>query len=158
MTEAIRSDVVVEVRPERAFEVFAAELGCWWPAEYSWSQDVLEEIGIEQREGGMCFERGPYGFRCDWGRVLAWEPPERLTIAWQVTPRREPEPNPAKASEVEVRFIPEGEGRTTVRLEHRAFERHGEDGGQYAQMLGSPRGWPFLLERFASACGRDSSG
>ena len=72
-------------------------------------------------------------------------------IAWQISPRREPEPNPAKASEVEVRFEDDG-GGTSVRLEHRAFERHGDDGGEYAQMLGSAHGWPLLLDRFATAC------
>jgi hypothetical protein len=85
-------------------------------------------------------------------------PPGRLLVAWQISPRREPEPNPAKASEVEVRFSADGDRRTTVRLEHRAFERHGEDGGRYAQMLGSSQGWPFLLERFAAACGAGTSG
>jgi hypothetical protein len=49
--------------------------------------------------------------------VLVWDPPDRLVITWQISPRREPEPNPAKASEVEVRFGAEGDGRTSVRLE-----------------------------------------
>jgi uncharacterized protein YndB with AHSA1/START domain len=152
MSETIEQAVTVEVSVERAFEVFADELDSWWPREYSWSQDVLEDIGIEPHEGGMCFERGPYGFRCDWGRVLEWNPPVRLVFAWQISPRREPEPNPAKASEVEVRFDDGGDGRTRVRLEHRNFERHGEGGAEYARMLGSPQGWPLLLDRFAAAC------
>jgi uncharacterized protein YndB with AHSA1/START domain len=153
MTDAVRTDVAVEVSPERAFEVFTGELSSWWPPEYSWSQDVLEDIGIEPREGGLCFERGPYGFRCDWGRVLDWDPPRRLVIAWQISPGREPEPNPAKASEVEVSFEEDGEGGTSVRLEHRAFDCHGDNGAEYARMLGSPQGWPLLLDRFGAACG-----
>jgi uncharacterized protein YndB with AHSA1/START domain len=147
-----RHQVEVPVPPARAFAVFAEQLGSWWPPEYSWSGEVLEEIGIEPREGGLCFERGPHGFRCDWGRVLAWEPPDRLDLAWQISPRREPVPDPSKASVVEVRFEATG-GGTAVSLEHRAFERHGEEGASYEEMLGSPQGWPFLLERFAGASG-----
>lgn len=151
MPDVTAHSVLLEVPPERAFEILAHELGSWWPAEYSWSGDVLEEIGIEPHEGGLCYERGPHGFRCDWGRVLVWDPPQRLVFAWQISPRREPEPNPAKASEVEVRFGAREGGGTKVELEHRAFERHGEEGAQYEQMLDSPQGWPFLLERFAAA-------
>ncbi len=150
MTDRVNASVVVTVEPEEAFDLFARRLAAWWPPEYSWSQDVLEDIGIEPHEGGLCFERGPHGFRCDWGRVLAWDPPRRLLIAWQISPRREPEPNPAKASEVEVRFEGDGDGGTTVAVEHRAFERHG-NGAKYAEMLGSPQGWPYILDRFAAA-------
>jgi hypothetical protein len=79
-------------------------------------------------------------------------------IAWQIGPRREPEPNLEKASEVEVRFDEGVDGGTSVRLEHRAFERHGDGGEGYAQMLGAPQGWPFLLDRFAAACAAAGGG
>jgi uncharacterized protein YndB with AHSA1/START domain len=157
VSETVNAAVVVEVPPERAFEVFASELASWWPPQYTWSQEVLEDIGIEPYEGGMCFERGPHGFRCDWGRVLAWEPPRRLVFAWQISPGREPVPNPAKASEVEVRFDSADSGAAGVRLEHRAFERHG-GGADYARMLRAAEGWPFLLDRFAAACAARTSG
>jgi uncharacterized protein YndB with AHSA1/START domain len=158
VTDSIQAEVTVQVTDERAFEVFVDNFASWWPPEYSWSQDVLEDIGIEPHEGGLCFERGPHGFRCDWGRVLDWDPPRRLVIAWQISPRREPEPNPAKASEVEVQFDADGEGGTSVRLEHRAFERHGDDADEYARMLGSEQGWPWLLDRFAAACAEAAGG
>ena len=145
--------VEVQVPPARAFAVFAEELGSWWPAKYSWSGEVLEEIGIEPQQGGLCFERGPHGFRCDWGRVLAWEPPDRLVLAWQISPRREPVPDPSKASEVEVSFEGSAGGGTAITLEHRRFERHGDEGAGYEEMLGSPQGWPFLLERYAAEAG-----
>jgi hypothetical protein len=50
---------------------------------------------------------------------------------------------------VEVRFDADGDGGTTVAVEHRGFDRHG-DGAEYAQMLDSPQGWPYILERFAA--------
>jgi uncharacterized protein YndB with AHSA1/START domain len=79
---------------ERAFATFSDGLAGWWPREYTWAQDTLETIAIEPREGGRCFERGPHGFHCDWGRVLAWDPPDRLAFTWQIGPDRVPEPNP----------------------------------------------------------------
>ena len=142
--------VEVTVSPARAFTVFAAGLGEWWPREYTWSQDVLEGIGIEPlAEGGLCFERGPHGFSCHWGRVLAWEPPTRLVLAWQIAPSRAPEPDPARASTVAVAFAPVG-GGTRVSLEHRDFERHGEGWQDYEAGMGSPQGWPYILERYRS--------
>jgi uncharacterized protein YndB with AHSA1/START domain len=154
MTEPIVAGVSVQASPERAFEVFTEGLGSWWPREYTWSQDVLEEIGIEPRADGLCYERGPYGFRCDWGRVLAWEPPRRIVFTWQIGPNREPQPDPGRASEVTVRFGDDGGGGARVELEHRAFDRHGEQGADYAAALGSQQGWPFMLARFAEVLAR----
>ena len=99
--EPVRIRVVVRQDPAQAFALFTEHLGRWWPRAYTWSQDTLEHIGIEPRVGSRCFEIGPHGFHSDWGRVLEWDPPRRLRIAWQISPRREPEPNPLKASESE---------------------------------------------------------
>ena len=48
----------------------------------------------------------------DWGKVLAWEPPARLLLDWQI--------GEASGTEVEVTFEPEGPGSRVV-LEHRGF-------------------------------------
>jgi uncharacterized protein YndB with AHSA1/START domain len=131
------------------FALFTTGFARWWPAEYTWSGDALVEIGIEPREGGHCFELGPGGFRCDWGTVTAWEPPRRLVFLWQIGPGREPVPDPSRAGEVEVRFGDDGR----VDLEHRGFDRHGDGGAAYADGMGSPQGWPYILKRFAAAAG-----
>jgi len=148
--QPIRRAVRVHAPPERAFSVFADGLATWWPREYSWAGAVVDTIAIEPREGGRCFERGPYGFSCDWGRVLIWEPPQRLAFTWQITPERLPQPDPAKASEVDVSFSPEGSG-TDVSLEHRGFERHGEGSAEYRIGMDMPEGWMLLLERYRAA-------
>ncbi len=148
--EPIRESVTVPVPVEQAFAGFV-DLARWWPHEYTWAADTLEDIGIDpQAEGGHCYERGPHGFTCHWGRVLLWDPPARLVFAWQIAPDRVPEPNPARASEVEVRFQPAGLSSTRVDLEHRTFARHGEAGDAYRQALASPQGWPYMLGRYAS--------
>jgi uncharacterized protein YndB with AHSA1/START domain len=148
---AFRHSLTVPGPPERAFVAFAEGFSAWWPREYTWSQESLDTIAIEPRAGGRCFERGPEGFQCDWGRVLAWEPPHRIVFTWQIGPSREPVPNPAKAGEVEVSFRAAGGADTRVELEHRGFARHGEAGAGYREMMGSPQGWPLILDRFAES-------
>ena len=147
----IHRAIEVPLSAERAFGFFTEHFALWWPREYTWGQEVVEDIGLEPREGGLCFERGPYGFRCDWGRVLSWEPPRRLVLAWQISARREPQPNPAKASTLEVTFAADTPQRTRVLLEHRDFERHGGGAPEYCAALASPRGWSWILDRYVTA-------
>jgi uncharacterized protein YndB with AHSA1/START domain len=81
--------------------------------------------------------------------VLTWDPPSRVVLAWQLT--NEWAYDPAFTTEVEVRFIPEGESRTRVELEHRDLDRYGEHGQAMQDAFGSPNGWSGLLERYAAA-------
>lgn len=148
--EPVRQAVRVAVPARDAFAAFVDGFGHWWPREYTWSGESLEAIGIEPRPGGACWERGPYGFRLDWGRVLAWEPPHRLGFSWQLGMDRLPIPNPSQASVVEVRFTPHGT-ETAVELTHEAFGRHGADGAAYRDAMAAPQGWPRILERYAAS-------
>lgn len=146
----ISRTLIVKSAVDRAFALFTEGLATWWPRMYTWAGDVLEVIAIEPRVDGRCFERGPHGFTCDWGRVLVWEPPHRLVFTWQISPKREPQPNPDKASEIEVRFIAEGRATTRVVFEHRGFERHGEGGAAYRAGLASAEGWTMILDCYAA--------
>jgi uncharacterized protein YndB with AHSA1/START domain len=145
-------EITVDAPPDRAFSLFTEGMTAWWPPEYTWAQKTLDHIAIEPVEGGRCFERGPHGFTCDWGRVVTCEPPGRIAFTWQISPQRVPQPDPAQASMVEVRFTPAGDSGTRVALEHRHFSRHGEGAEGYEAAMSSPQGWPLLLERFAAAC------
>ncbi len=95
-SHTIKQTLTVPGSVDRAFHVFTEELNMWWPNEYTWSGEVLETIEIEPRKNGRCFERGPHGFECDWGRVLVWQPPDRLVFTWQIAPDRVPQPDPKK--------------------------------------------------------------
>jgi hypothetical protein len=81
--------------------------------------------------------------------VLAYEPPARFVFSWDVALSWERESDPARTSEVEVRFISEGAYRTRVELEHRNLERHGEGWEKMRDAVGSPGGWRRGLEAFA---------
>lgn len=148
--------VHVPISPALAFRDFVHDFNTWWPQAYTWSGDVLDMIAIEPHVGGTCFERGPHGFRIDWGRVLVWEPSTRVAFTWQISPARVPVPDPAQASEVEVRFGAAAEaGQAQVTLEHRHFARHGEGAATYREALASPEGWPYILDQYAAFCGRE---
>jgi uncharacterized protein YndB with AHSA1/START domain len=82
--------------------------------------------------------------------VLAYEPPARLLLSWHIDGAYRVDPDPAKASEVEVRFVAEGDG-TRVELEHRHFERHADGGEEVAGTVGSEGGWSGLLAMYAQA-------
>ena len=86
--------------------------------------------------------------------MLAYEPPDRVLISWDINPQWQIETDPAKTSEVEVRFIAEAPERTRVELEHRNLDRHGDGWEQMRDAVGSEGGWPRGLHAFAQRLGR----
>jgi uncharacterized protein YndB with AHSA1/START domain len=80
--------------------------------------------------------------------IVVDAPLDRLVFSWDIGVQWQVETDPEKASEVEVRFIPEGE-RTRVALEHRHLDRHGECWEGMREGVGAPDGWPLYLQRYA---------
>ena len=145
----IMRQVLLPVRSSKqAFEKFV-DFSTWWPKEYTWSKDVLKTVGIEARKGGFCYEESIHGFRLNWGTVIQWDPEKTLIFLWQIGPNSVPEPNPEKASEVQIDFVAE-EARTLLKLEHRNFERYGEQEAAYRAAMDSEYGWDYLLARYQS--------
>jgi uncharacterized protein YndB with AHSA1/START domain len=147
---AVRRTITVDASQERAFEVFTSQFGTWWPKEYSISEAGLADFVVEPKAGGRWYELAKDGKEYDTGRVIAFEPPARLTLAWHLNGSFQYDPDPAHASEVEVRFIPETATRTRVELEHRGIERHGGDADAVRGIVDSPQGWSHCLEAFAT--------
>jgi uncharacterized protein YndB with AHSA1/START domain len=141
----------VGVSRERAFEVFTQQLGTWWPKEYSIGEADLADFVVEPEVGGRWYEVGVDGTECDTGRVIAYEPPERFTLAWQLDAAWQYDPDPTHASEVEVRFVEEGPDSTRVELEHRSFERHGAGAEGVRGGVDDAQGWTYCLDMFAKA-------
>jgi uncharacterized protein YndB with AHSA1/START domain len=148
---SVETSIVVEAPAERAFSVFTEGIGSWWPPEHHILEGELAEMVFEPRVGGHVYDRATDGRECRWARVLAYEPPRRFVISWEIGLDWQIEPNPERASEIEVRFLPEGPARTRVELEHRNLERHGEGWEQMRAAVGSPDGWGTGLRRFAEA-------
>lgn len=152
MIDAINAGVTVPLGTDAAFTMFVDELTLWWPREYTWSGQVLDTIAIEPRPNGRCFERGPHGFECDWGRVVEVERGSSIAFLWQISPSRAPEPDPSKASLVRVRFADAGSDGTHVELTHDGFDNHGSDSTAYRDGMASAKGWPWILARYGHAC------
>jgi uncharacterized protein YndB with AHSA1/START domain len=146
---SINQSLSVEAPRERAFSVFTEGLDSWFPREYNLLAVDIEERIFEPREGGRIYDRGTDGSECSWGRVRAYEPPERVVFAWAISPQWQIEEDDAKVSEVEVRFTEEAPNRTLVELEHRHLERHGEGWEQLRESLTAEGGWAWCLQRFA---------
>ena len=143
----IHKEIRVTAPPARAFDLFTAGMSQWWLKTHTINptKSPLKDIIIEPRRDGRWFERGEDGSECQWGKVLAWEPPARVLLAWQINSAWQFDP--ALITEVEIRFTPEGSG-TKVELEHRHLERLGD--GAEALRDAFQRGWGMLLEEFAT--------
>ena len=146
---SVRESIVVEAPIERAFRVFTEDFGSFKPPEHNLLGAEIAETVFEPREGGHLYDRGVDGSECRWARVLAYEPPERVVISWDINPQWQVEKDSKKTSEVEVRFIAESPQRTRVELEHRNLDRHGDGWEPERDAVGSEGGWPLYLQRFA---------
>jgi len=146
---SIRKMVIVEAPTEIAWRVFTEKLGTWWPlAHYKIGKANAVDALIEPGVGGRWYERGDDGSTCDWGTVLAWDPPSRLVLSWDIT--ADWEYDQQLKTEVEIRFVPEGANRTRVELEHRRLDRYGARRDEMRRIFEN-EGWSRLLELFARA-------
>jgi uncharacterized protein YndB with AHSA1/START domain len=146
---SVRAQVVVDAPLERAFSVFTEGFGSFKPPEHNMLAVEIAETVFEPRVGGHLYDRGVDGSECRWSRVLAYEPPHRVVLSWDISPQWQLETDLEKTSEVEVRFVSEAPERTRVELEHRNLERHGEGWEGEREGVASEGGWPLYLLRFA---------
>lgn len=136
--------VTVKAPPARAFAVFTGSIAKWWPTGQTIGARPHVDIIIEPHGGGRWFERSADGVETEWGRVLAWEPPNRLLLAWQIG--ADFKYDASLETEVELTFVAKADG-TLVTLEHRNLERFGAAAESMATTLGG--GWPKFLQLFA---------
>jgi uncharacterized protein YndB with AHSA1/START domain len=102
-------------------------------------------VVFEPALGGRIFEVWADGSEHDWGRVTAWQPPVRVVLDWNPNDLDQP------FTEVEVTFVPNAAGGSTVRLEHRRWELLGAELGARGRDSYA-NGWPYVLdERFGRA-------
>ena len=147
---SVHASIVVDAPIERAFQVFTQDFGKFKPAEHNMLGVEIAETVFEPRVGGHLYDRGVDGSECRWARVLAFEPPHRVVLSWDVSPQWQVEADPAKTSEWEVRFVAETSQRTRVEIEHRNLDRHGEGWEGVRDGVGGDQGWPLYLSRYAT--------
>ena len=148
---SVRTEIVVNAATERAFRLFTEHFDRIKPREPNMLGVDIAESVFEPKAGGRVYDRGVDGSECQWGRVLAYEPPERIVFTWDINPMWQIETDPEKTSEVEIRFIPDGPERTRVELEHRHLDRHGDGWDGMREGVKGDQGWPLYLERYAAS-------
>jgi uncharacterized protein YndB with AHSA1/START domain len=146
---SVRHEVVVGAPVEQAFSVFVNDIGSFKPREHNLLAVDIAETIFEPRVGGHVYDRGVDGSECRWARVLAYEPPDRLLISWDINQRWQIETDPDRTSEVEIRFTAETPQRTRVVLEHRNLDRHRDGWEAVRDGVDSEGGWPLYLRRYA---------
>lgn len=143
MIEPLKVEFTVACSPQHAFEVWAQRTSQWWPQGHSLSGDPDMIVAFEPFAGGRIFERTPKGVELDWGQVLAWDPPHRLSYMWHIYGDR------LDATEVEVNFAAE-EDTTKVTIVHRGWERLGSRGEKLRKR--NRAGWAGLIDHYIKAC------
>jgi len=148
VTEPINASVTVRRSPEDAFRVFTQDMGSWWPLQaFSMAQDAYEDRGVkvetivfEEGEGGRVYEVMSDGTEGTWATILAWDPPRSFVLAWKPNLTDNP------PTELEITFTPDDDG-TRVDLEHRGWERLGDQAGEARQSYSE--GWQHVLAGYA---------
>ena len=150
--DPVRKEIVVDAPVERAFRVFTDRFDAWWPRDHHILEAPLAKVVMEPSAGGRWYEVGTDGSQCDWGKVLVWDPPKRVLLAWQLTSQWKYDPN--FVTELEIRFIPVGVMQTRVELEHRNMDRYADQAVAMREALDSPQGWITHLTLFAKEASR----
>lgn len=147
--EPVRIELTVNASQEKAFKTFTERIGDWWSREHHIGSAPMTGDFIEGRVGGRWYSSHEDGTESDTGKVLAWEPHDRLVLSWQIT--QDWKYDPDFVTEVEVNFIAAGEDKTIVKFEHRNLERYGDSAAELRQNISADHGWPMILGRFADS-------
>lgn len=145
MIEPLRLSFDVACSAEHAFAVWTARIGTWWPADHTVTGEP-DFVILEAGPGGRIYERTSAGVEHDWGEVTVWEPPTRLGYLWHLRRDR------ADATDVEIRFIHQGDIATRIEIEHRGWERLGADGQDWRDR--NRAGWETLLPHYVATVER----
>jgi uncharacterized protein YndB with AHSA1/START domain len=151
----VRKTIVVNAPQAHVFDTFTKNIDAWWPRNHHiGGKDPFTAI-MEPRAGGRWFERAHDGSECQWGHVIAWEPPKRVLLAWDIN--ADWKYQRGFGTEVEVQFVSEGPGKTRVILEHRKLERFGDKAEMMRAMFDGEGAWGATLEAFAKAAAKGAA-
>ena len=138
----LRKTVVVPLDQSRAFELFTASFGEWWPlATHSVGLHDAARVRFPREAGGSIIETMRDGSTSVWGTVTRWDPPVAVRFTWH------PGQPESWAGDIEVRFTPDGPAATVVELTHSGWDRRA-DGA--AARLGYDSGWAAVLAAYGT--------
>jgi uncharacterized protein YndB with AHSA1/START domain len=123
--------------------VWTEQTSMWWPADHTTAGTPGSSINFEPFVGGRVYERAADGAEHQWGEVVAWEPPRRMTYLWHIGNDR------ANATEVEITFASADDDRCRVDIEHRGWEKLGAGAADWRAR--NEGGWASLIPHFEAA-------
>jgi uncharacterized protein YndB with AHSA1/START domain len=137
----VRKTVTVPIPPQRAFELFTARFGEWWPlATHSVGADQAVGVVFGAGAGASIVETLADGSTSAWGTITRWDPPHGVAFSWHAgTP-------PEEATSVKVTFSAGEPGHTVVELVHCGWH-HRPDGA--AARDGYEAGWNPVIGHYA---------
>jgi uncharacterized protein YndB with AHSA1/START domain len=148
---SVLKSVVVPLPLVEAFALFIQQ-DRWWPvATHHIAEWPAEVAVLEPFLGGRWFERSSDGREQDWGRVLVWRPPHQVVLSWYMSSDWTFEPDPARSSEIDVRFLAEAPDRTRLEYEHRHLERYREAAERMRAALEAPNATILTVNAYAAA-------
>lgn len=81
--EPVRKQLKVSLAVEKAFDLFTAGIGTWWPmATHSVGEEQAETCFFEGWVGGRIMEVLKDGSQSEWGKVIVWEPFNLVSFHW----------------------------------------------------------------------------
>ena len=145
--QVVRKELLINASQLRTFQAFTEQIDHWWPRSHHIGKSEMKRAVLETKGGGRWYEIGVDGSQCDWGKVLVFDPPHKLILAWQITAQWQYDPN--FLTEVEVNFIEQGPNRTRLTLEHRNIEKFGLKAEEMWSAFDSEGGWTGMLNALA---------
>lgn len=141
-TEPIIKTLVLNAPIQKAFDHFTKSIHIWWPlVDHSLSQKNAASVVFEAKPNGRIFEIEKSGKEREWGIVSVCEAPSRLIFSWVLEA-------PEKATEVEVQFDEEKDGKTKLTLIHRGWDDR-PDGAEWRGNYN--KGWDGVLAKYQQA-------
>jgi uncharacterized protein YndB with AHSA1/START domain len=112
---------------------------------HSQGKERVASVTVERRAGGRVYETWHNGETRTWGTLLAWDPPQRFVLTWDIIAPR--------VTEVELTFRELAPSLTRVEVEHRGWEKLSDTD---LELIGEKResydgGWAMILRLFSEA-------
>jgi hypothetical protein len=139
----VERSVVVRCSVDDAFALWTGRMSTWWPIlSHSFGKETAVDVSVEPKVGGEIVETIADGDTRSWGTIVEWDPPRRLRHTWHLGF------TPDQATDVDVRFDAEADGRTRVTVIQTGFERLGA--AAELRRDGNERGWASVMPHFAA--------
>jgi hypothetical protein len=109
----IRKVLLIRAPVMLAFDYFTRDISAWWPPG-----SPSGSCRLEGKLNGRIYETADDDHIHLWGRVIDWQPPLYLQLAWTRDQTDD------SSTEVQIDFLSNGSNRTRLEFSHRGWKPH----------------------------------